>query len=67
MEVAQNSFNGDPTTNKKDKMVEGKPFLLHHCWAELKKEEKWRNHDRLEVRNKAMKATAKKRREMEES
>jgi hypothetical protein len=36
MDAAQNLFKGDLKMNKKGKMVEGKPFVLHHCWHELK-------------------------------
>jgi hypothetical protein len=36
MDNAQNLFKGKPKKNNKGKMVEGKSFVLHHCWAELK-------------------------------
>ncbi|KAM0882397.1 hypothetical protein ACQ4PT_032328 [Festuca glaucescens] len=57
LSIAQSLFKGDPKKNKKGKMVEGRPFVLSHCWMELKDEEKWKNRDGLEVPRKAMKAT----------
>jgi hypothetical protein len=34
---------------RRERRWHGMPFTLHHCWAELEHDEKWKNNDVLEV------------------
>ncbi|KAE8820837.1 putative receptor protein kinase ZmPK1 [Hordeum vulgare] len=38
--IAQNLFKGEEKKNKKGNIKKGRPFTLHHCYEELKDDEK---------------------------
>jgi ppGpp synthetase/RelA/SpoT-type nucleotidyltranferase len=42
---------------KEVKEVHRKPFTLHHCWAELEHDEKYKNRDVLEVPKRSTKSS----------
>jgi hypothetical protein len=50
-------YKGKPKKSKKGKLIQGKSFTLHHCWAELENDKKWKNHDLYEVPRRATKSS----------
>jgi hypothetical protein len=58
MTIDQNLFKDKWKKNKKGKKMIGKSFVLHHCYAELGNEEKWKTRDKMGVHTKGMNATA---------
>jgi hypothetical protein len=57
MTIAQNLFKDDGKKDNKGRKIVGNAFVLHHCYEELGNEEKWRNHDGMDVHAKGMTAT----------
>ncbi|KAE8770879.1 hypothetical protein D1007_57297 [Hordeum vulgare] len=45
--IAQNLFRGEEKRTKKGKIKKGRPFTLHHCYEELKDDEKWKKRDSI--------------------
>ncbi|KAE8779966.1 Tyrosine N-monooxygenase [Hordeum vulgare] len=50
--IAQYLFRGEEKKTKKGKVKKVILFVLPHCYEVLKDDEKWKNHDVLEVRKK---------------
>ena len=56
--MAQEMFKGlDKKGKKKADIKKGKAFTLHHCWAELEHDEKWKNRELYEVPSRKQKAS----------